>query len=64
MEPAGVFAIDRRLQILEVLDLLAQVVEQHVGHIHRETAAHHDAPRRTILSLNVIDAIDVNSSSA
>jgi hypothetical protein len=64
MEPAGVFAIDRRLQILEVLDLLAQVVEQHVGHIYRETAAHHDAPRRTILSLNVIDAIDVNSSSA
>ena len=64
MEPAGVFAIDRRPQLLEVLDLLAQVVEQHVGHIHRETAAHHDAPRRTIPSLNVIDAKVLKPSSA
>src|SRR5450759_2054355 len=52
MEPAaGPRRVPRRRQLLQLLDLLAQVVEQHVGHVHRETAAHHDAQRRKVLTV-------------
>src|SRR5450756_1407573 len=52
MEPAaGPRRVERRRQLLQLLDLLAQVVEQHVGHVHRETAAHHDAQRRKVLTV-------------
>src|SRR5450756_1443685 len=52
MEPAASpRRVPRRRQLLQLLDLLAQVAEQHVGHVHREPAAHHDAQRRKILTV-------------